>query len=376
MGNPSNTEIDGSPGRASRRRTNLTGVPVLREGAVLPVTPARTVLVTGASGFIGSNLIEALVRRGDRVVGLVRETSNTARLEPLGIELCTGDVTDPQSLRAAVRGCDVVYHLAGCNAALNKRRFDEINRQGVHNIAAACASQDSPPTLIHVSSIAAAGPALAGQPRVETDPPSPVSNYGHSKLAGERALDPFADQVPITIVRPPIVLGEADRQGFELFQVIAQFRMHLMFGWGRGRYSVIHAADLATLLILAAERGQRLGSQTNGDLALLGVYFAACEIDPSYAELGRMVAVALNRRGWPVPLVPPLVWSGAAVNELVGRIRRRPLVLNFDKVREARAGSWCCPADRAVEELGFGVGAPLSERLRQTVEWYQREGWL
>jgi nucleoside-diphosphate-sugar epimerase len=336
------------------------------------------VLVTGGSGFIGSHLVAALAERSEEITCLVRPGARVEHLSDLGARLVRGDVTDRQSLTAAVAGQEVVYHLAGCTAATSRRQFELVNVQGTRNVATVCAGQNRPPTLVAVSTLAVAGPALDGRAKTEYDPPAPVSHYGRSKLAGELALLEYADRVPTTIVRPPIVLGEHDRVGLPLFRSIARWGIHLCPDRGKHRFSLIHAADLARLLILAAERGWRLpGGNATSPAWGQGVYYAACGEEPTYADLGRMVGEALGRRRvriWHAPL--PLVWSVAAVGEAVGRIIRRPMVLNLDKAREIAAGSWFCSARTATEQLSFAPAAPLPERLRQTADWYRREGWL
>ena len=129
------------------------------------------VLVTGASGFIGSHLVDALVARGDQVTALVRKTSRVDRLESLGVALAHGDLTDPGSLRAAMAGQSIVYHLAGLTRAVRAKQFYQVNELGVRNAAQACAGQPEPPVLVVVSSLAPAGPSPRGRLRRESDPP-------------------------------------------------------------------------------------------------------------------------------------------------------------------------------------------------------------
>ena len=338
------------------------------------------VLVTGASGFIGPHLVEALVARGDEVTALVRKTSQTDRLESLGVALAHGDVTDPESLRAAAAGKSIVYHLAGLTRALRARHFYEVNEQGIRNAAQACAERPDPPVLVVVSSLAAAGPSPRGRLRTESDPPGPVSHYGRSKRAGEKAAEEeCADRAPITIVRPPIVFGEGDTATLQMFKTVARLRMHLVPGYAAHTFSMIHAADLAELLILAAERGSRLpppGGEDE-DPNAPGYYFAACDEHPTYYQLGRMIGEALGHR-WTltIPFGRNVVRVVGAAGDLIGRAKGRQVVLNLDKAREATAGSWACSPEKARDELGFAVHVPLSDRLRQSVEWYRQRGWL
>ena len=285
------------------------------------------VLVTGGSGFIGTHLVAALAARGDEVTCLVRNTSRVDSLRQAGARLVYGDVTDRESLAAAVAGQGVVYHLAGRTQSLLPRQFYAVNGRGVANVARACAGQTTPPVLVSVSSLAAAGPAANGQPKTESDRSAPVSHYGHSKRAGERAAEAFAHRVPITIVRPPIVLGEGDRLGLPLFRSIARFGVHMVPGFRRRRFSLIHAADLVQLLILAARcarsepahmctactsSARPPGPRVHCEQAVparRAIYFAACEEDPTYADLGRMVARPWGG-GWCWWFPRPRRWCG------------------------------------------------------------------
>jgi nucleoside-diphosphate-sugar epimerase len=334
------------------------------------------VLVTGASGFIGSHVAEALVARGDEVAALVRPSSRADWLRSLGVSLAYGDLSDPDALRAATAGRSVVYHVAGLTRALRAKDLFRVNEQGVQNVA--CAEQLDPPVLIVLSSLAAAGPSPRGRPRTDADPLHPVSKYGRSKRAGELAAERFAHRVPITVVRPPIVFGERDRAGLGMFKSIARTGFHLVPGWALNTYSLIHAADLAQLLILAAQRGARLPpADSPGSPSPQGYYFAAGDEHPTWRELGRMIRDALGRR-WHLmlPIAVPAIWIAGAVTEMAGWICRYPFYLKIDKVREVSAGSWTCSPEKAAEELGFSVAAPLAHRLGQTARWYRDAGWL
>ena len=117
------------------------------------------VLVTGATGYIGEHLARSRLAHGDFVRCLVRKSSRTDQLESLGVELSQGDVNDADSMRRAVQGCQVVYHLAGKTAAMKRQELYRANSRGTYQFAQACAQQTTPPVLIVVSSLAAAGTA-------------------------------------------------------------------------------------------------------------------------------------------------------------------------------------------------------------------------
>lgn len=350
------------------------------------------VLITGASGFIGYHLTKALVSRGEDVTCLVRTVSNVDRIRPLGVELAFGDVTDRASLDKAVAGASVVYHLAGLTKALHRRTLFEVNEEGARNVADACASEANPPVLVNVSSLAAAGPAPSDRPRIESDLARPVSNYGRSKRAGELAVAAYADRAPITTVRPPIVFGEADSMCLETFRPIRRLRIHFVPCFKPRKFSFLHAADLAQLLILAAERGERLAPQKddeqvgagahgnglqNGAVDGRGCYLGDSGEHLTYHEFGRMIAAALGyRRVLTIPLGGRAIWVAAALSEAVGRLRGKAVNFQLDKAREAVKGPWLASGAKAADELGFAVEADLAERLRQTVRWYRRQHWL
>ena len=329
-------------------------------------------LVTGANGFIGEHLVRTLLEHGEEVRAMVRRPAAGEALRLMGAEVVLGDVTRPETLPNATAGVDVVFHLAGLVKALHSDELFKVNEAGSRNIAAACAAQESPPVLVLVSSLAAAGPALNGHPRTESDPIHPVSNYGRSKRAGEVAAVRFAPNVPITIVRPPIVFGEGDMNSWLLFQPIARHGIHAVPGTNPRKISLIHADDLAQALRLAAGNGKRVPQ--NGDPAE-GSYFVGGDRDPEYDELGQLIGEAVGRDHIVVLHTPDWIARCAgAASDLVARLRGRPAIFNLDKMREASAGSWVCSSDRIRRELGFGVARPLIDRLHQTAEWYARQG--
>lgn len=340
----------------------------------------NSVFVTGASGFVGRHLVNALVTRGCHVRCLVRHTSSMRHLVRAGVDLCFGDVSSPEALAAAMVGTDVVFHAAGLTHALHAADLMRVNGEGTRNVAWACQQQPRPPVLVMVSSLAAAGPTARGGVRCESDPPAPVSNYGRSKRAGEFAAVAWADRLPITIVRPGIVFGPANREMLDVFRLIHLARVHVVPTFCPPPLSLIHVEDLAQILILAAERGRRIvGPQgTRGPVnAGVGYYFACVPEYPNWAQFGRLVAEVLGYHHlclW--HLAEPLPWLVAAVSELIAYVRGKPFVLSLDKIREAMVPSWASSPAAVTRELGFTAPQNLRERLEETVAWYRRHRWL
>jgi nucleoside-diphosphate-sugar epimerase len=248
------------------------------------------------------------------------------------------------------------------------------------------ARQSRPPTVVFVSSLAAGGPGTLERPRRECDAEQPVSAYGRSKLAAEAAAaDAAGDGVPLSIVRPPMVFGQGDRASLQLFRSVKMVPLHPVPGLRKFPLSLVHVTDLCDALVRVAEHGERVPTTTHGAghgstnghaAAGTGKYYVAADRAVPYGELGRLAGSA---GGWlvaPVPTPRPIFWFAGAMGELVGRVRRRPSILNFDKMRETMAPGWVCSDEKIRQQLGYEPAAPLESRLAETVAWYRAHGWL
>ena len=319
-------------------------------------------LVTGATGFVGSHLAEALRRRGDEVTALVRSPGKAAALGPLGVRLVAGDLSDADSLARAVEGQDVVFHVAGLVAARDEAEFMRGNRDGTAGLVAA-ASAAGRPRLVLVSSMAAGGPAQPGEPLTGTEPARPVTFYGRSKLAAETAVT--SSSLPWVIVRPPTVYGPRDREVLKVFRM-ARLGLAPVFGDGSQQLSAVHGADLAEALVAAATSAATIGKM---------YYPCHPEIFTS-AEFVRAIGTAMGRRVALVPVPAPVGRALLAVTEASARLVNQTTILTRDKANEFFQEAWIGDPRPLTRDSGWRAKHDLRSGLADTIRWYRDAGWL
>jgi nucleoside-diphosphate-sugar epimerase len=328
------------------------------------------ILVTGATGFVGGHLVDALLKRGDDVVCLTRSSADLSWLNRQPVEQIHGDLRDTRVLQSAVEKVDVVYHVAGLIRALTAADFMETNAAGTQRLAEVCAKQKNPPVFVYVSSLAAAGATSNNYPLRENDPCRPISQYGKSKRAAELALARLGNHLPVSIVRPPIIFGGRDTTTKNLFDSIGRSGIHFALGYRhRRRYSIVHVGDLVQAMISVARNGQRLDPRDADEAGFQqGCYFVAFDDQPTYADLGQMIGEAYGRRFVAkIPVPDMLTTSVAAASDLISHLRKRPNIFGKDKALEIKAGSWICSADKIKSDLDFAPANSLRVSLSETV---------
>jgi dihydroflavonol-4-reductase len=325
------------------------------------------VLLTGANGFVGSHILDALVEKARPVAVLLRPAADLRLIEPQlrKVEVRTGSVTDADSLGPALAGVTHVIHCAGRTKALRAAEYYEANEVGTrHLVEAVNRAGGTIQRLLCVSSLAASRPAVAAAPASEDDPPEPVSDYGRSKLAGEQAVRRHC-RAPFVILRPSAVYGPRDRDFLQLFRAV---RRHLRPGGGGGRQplSVVCAADLAGVVIAALDHPAAIG----------GTFNVATPEVVTASGMARVLAEAMGTWTLPVPLPMWMLWSICLGQEIRSRVTGRPAILSRDKWREARAAGWVCDVRRLRDELGQECRTGVGEGLARTLAWYRGSGWM
>jgi nucleoside-diphosphate-sugar epimerase len=319
-------------------------------------------LVTGATGFVGSHLTEALRRRGDEVTALARSASKAAALAPLGVRVVPGDLHDRAALQRAVEGQDLVYHVAGVVAARSEADFMVANRDGTRNLVEALEAT-GPGRLVLVSSMAAAGPTIKGRPLRGDEAPRPVTAYGRSKLAAEQAVT--GSGLRWTIVRPPMVYGPRDLEVLKVFR-LARFGVAPVLGDGSQELSAIHGGDLAEALIAAGISTTTIGR----------AYYACHPEVFTGAEMARAVGRAMGKSP-AVIRVPATIGRGVLMlTEAAAKLAGQTTILTADKANEFFQPAWTGDPSPLTRDTGWQATRDLRTGLEETYRWYRTAGWL
>jgi nucleoside-diphosphate-sugar epimerase len=327
--------------------------------------PLKT-LVTGATGFIGSHLVEALLRRGDHVRCLVRKSSDLKWLHGLPIEVVQGDCNDKSSLKDAVTGVDQVFHLAGVTKAVDERTYFEVNARGTENLVRACLEHNpSLEKFIYLSSQAAAGPCRNGGQKRETDLCEPVSPYGQSKRMGEDLALAHASELPVLILRPSAVYGPRDRDIYAFFKLLSKKIKPCFYG-PEQRISLGFVGDMVQAILLASEWKEGSGE----------IFFLSDGKDYRMEEISDAFASAMGVHPVRIRLPEWTIYGAASLSEYLSKLTGKPALLNRGKVEEMVQKNWVCDITKARSVLGFKPLVSLAEGARLTVEWYKKERWL
>jgi nucleoside-diphosphate-sugar epimerase len=324
------------------------------------------VLLTGANGFVGSHVLDALQARGVPTAILLRGSSNRDLIQRHipAVETRIGSITDPVSLGPVVKGITHVIHCAGCTKAVHLSDYRKINHEGTTNLVEAVnGCQSAVQRFIHVSSLAASGPATPDQPASEDSTPSPVSEYGRSKLAGESEVRNHC-RAPFTIMRPPAVYGPRDTAFLPMFKAV---KNHVLPRPGkRQALSLVFARDLAEAIATCLDHPLAAGK----------TYFVSSREVVTGRGLAELISQRMRVWALPIPLPTFLFWPICLLQELFAKLTGRPAMLNLQKFAELRAPGWVCDPSRLERELGIKCLTPLSAGLPETLDWYQQHKLL
>lgn len=328
------------------------------------------ILITGATGFIGSFIAEEALRRGMNVWAAVRKSSNRVYLQDGRIRFIELNLLSKDTLVAQMSGLlfDYVVHAAGVTKCVDKSDFYRINTRGTINLVTALRQLGMPlRKFVDISSLSVYGPVREARPYQEireTDTPCPDTAYGRSKLFAEQFLDEV-DNFPYVILRPTGVYGPRER---DYFLMVGSIRKHVDFavGYKPQDLTFVFVLDVVQAVFLALQKGVpgRKYFLSDGN-----VYASRTFSDLIRRELGNPWLIRIKAPIWMLRVI-------TLCGDIVGRLTGRVSALNNDKYHIMKQRNWRCDISPAMRELGYKPQYDLEKGVKVTIRWYRDNGWL
>ena len=330
------------------------------------------ILITGATGFIGSHLVEKLLEGESRISCLVRKKNKLGFLKELPkqkfkkINIIYGDLLDKHSLEKALENITKVYHLAAISKPMNipKHVYYDVNVKGTKNLLDAC-KNNKVKKMVLISSMSVFGFSRDGNPLNENSPQLPVSDYGKSKLLEEKLVLDFCknNKIKLVVVRPPMVFGPRDLQFLKLFRLINTGCFPLLKK-GRARFEFTYVKNLVNGILMADEKGKNLESYNIND----GKTYTIKKVFDTIAELERKRLFPVSIPVWSVRL------AGLFFEKSCALLGKKAIFSSGTALWMSRDN--IMDISKAKEELGYKNEIPLKESIKETISWYKKEGLL
>ncbi|MDR1926835.1 MAG: SDR family NAD(P)-dependent oxidoreductase [Endomicrobium sp.] len=317
------------------------------------------VLVTGASGFVGSHIVETLLKTNYRVICAVRKTSNLRWIKNLALECIYGDLNDKGFLEANVKGIDVIVHCAGIVRAMAREEYFKANVENTKNLCEAILKNN--PCLkkfIFISSQAAMGPADSSDIEKAADKCNPVSDYGLSKLAAELEIKKMLlRKVSYTILRPASVYGPRDKDIFIFFNLV---RHHLRpFTITKRFLQLVYVKDVAKAVTLC------IGNKKTDN----NIYYLANSSIYTWADISKIISSSVGVKTFTLPIPDFFLKFVGLVSEMISCITKKPTVLNNQKITEMLQECWAADTKPAENALNIEF-TNLEIASKITYNWY------
>jgi dihydroflavonol-4-reductase len=324
------------------------------------------VLVTGATGFIGTHLVRALLRQGYQVICVARSEKKAEYLRVAGAEIVVDDLLSPQYIDKYIQDTNVVFHVAGVIKGATRKDYFDGNYLTTQNLVRII-NRHGPPhqKVVYISSQAASGPSIRPDFSESSPDAHPVSAYGESKQAAEMEIMSMADIRPVVILRPSIVYGPGDRALLSLFRS-ARWGVIPRPGFRDMPVNFIYVQDLVEAILLAAEKNEANNK----------IFFINDGKRYSWGVWNKALAACLNTKAISLPIAKIVLYTGCRIGGIFTKLTGITTFINPDKWHEIKQSGWLCSNARISEELGFLPCWSLEDGIKETAGWYIQAGWL
>jgi len=336
------------------------------------------ILVTGATGFIGSFIVEEALNKGMEVWAAVRKTSSLEYLRDSRIHRIELNLSSEDDLKNQLKDhpFDYVVHAAGVTKCIHQEDFYRINTEGTKNLVNAIRTLKMPlKRFVYLSSLSIFGPIKEHQPYqeiTEADTPQPNTAYGKSKLLAEQFLDGINESLkadeepfPYVILRPTGVYGPREK---DYFLMAKSIKGHSDFSVGYKQQDItfVYVQDVVQAVFLAIDYGKtgRKYFLSDGQ-----VYQSSTFSNLIHQELGRPWWIRIKAPIWILRIV-------TFFGEHIGRMTGKITALNNDKYHILKQRNWRCDIQPAIDELGYHPEYPLELGVPLTIRWYKENKWL
>lgn len=329
---------------------------------------AKKVFLTGATGFVGGFIVEALLQENYEVYIAARKSSDFSYIDINKVKIVYPNLAESASIASVLKEYHInfVIHNAGLTRHPVESELYDVNAKYAQNMAnAIMESKIKINKFIHISSLAAFGPADFTEQGIvnHQSDPRPVTAYGRSKLAGEQMLLSYPE-IPKIILRPTAVYGPREKDLLSVFKMISN-GLEINIGSSPQTLSFIYVKDLAQLVLRSLE-----SSIVNQS------YFVSDGNRYSNLELNQYIKDAIGRKTLKITLPMGIVKPMSIVSEYLGSLFGKYPVFNKDKYNEIIARSWLCDSRDLLRDMNYEVQYPLQAGIQETVSWYQENGWI
>ena len=328
----------------------------------------ESVLITGASGFLGYHLIKAALAQDLEVFAGVRKSSQVSHLKELPVKYVYLNYEDIKTMSStlAENKIDYIIHAAGITKAVKREHYNTINATFSVNLAkAAClAGPGASPCkkMVFISSLAAAGPLNDASGTItEQTGPAPVTAYGKSKLLAEEELSKTG--ISLIILRPTAIYGPRDKDIFIMLKTVSKGFDPYM-GKILQQLSFVHARDIADIAVRTLFINKT------------GVYNISDGNNYSRYQFADITKKLLGIKAFRLHLPMPLIKTLAYFLETISGWSNKPAVITREKLQELTAVNWICDISKAKRELGFNPRFNLQTGLKDSIEWYRENKML